>query len=68
MDNGRGFNVKEVNQNYEKRGSLGMVNLRERTELINGLLHIDSTPGKGTNVQVFIPLTEDAADRLHRSK
>ena len=68
MDNGRGFDVKEVNQNYEKRGSLGMVNLRERTELINGLLHIDSTPGKGTNVQVFIPLTEDAADRLHRSK
>ena len=68
MDNGRGFDVKAVNQNYEKRGSLGMVNLRERAELINGLLHIDSTPGKGTNVQVFIPLTEDAADRLHRSK
>jgi signal transduction histidine kinase len=68
MDNGRGFDVTEVNQNYEKRGSLGMVNLRERTELINGLLHIDSTLGKGTNVQVFIPLTEDAADRLHRSK
>ena len=68
MDNGRGFDVKAVNQNYEKRGSLGMVNLRERAELINGLLHIDSTLGKGTNVQVFIPLTEDAADRLHRSK
>ncbi|MCP4141867.1 MAG: GAF domain-containing sensor histidine kinase [Chloroflexi bacterium] len=68
MDNGGGFDVKEVNTNYEKRGSLGMVNLKERTELINGLLHIDSKLGKGTNVQVFIPLTEDAADRLHRSK
>ena len=67
-DNGRGFDVKAVNLNYEKRGSLGMVNLSERTELINGLLHIDSAPGKGTNVQVFIPLTEEAADRLHRSK
>ena len=66
-DNGVGFDVKAVNQNYEKRGSLGMINLSERTELINGLLHLDSAPGKGTNVQVFIPLTEEAADRLHRA-
>ncbi|HIE24397.1 MAG TPA: GAF domain-containing sensor histidine kinase [Anaerolineales bacterium] len=67
-DNGKGFDVKAVKSNYEQRGSLGMVNLDERTELINGLLHIDSVPGKGTNVQVFIPLTEEAADRLHRAK
>jgi signal transduction histidine kinase len=67
-DNGEGFDVKAVKTNYEQRGSLGMVNLDERTELINGLLHIDSAPGKGTNVQVFIPLTEEAADRLHRAK
>ena len=67
-DNGAGFDVKAVTKNYEKRGSLGMVNLDERTELINGLLHIDSQKGKGTKVQVYIPLTEEAADRLHRSK
>ncbi len=42
-----------------------MVNLRERSELVNGLLQIDSALGKGTKVQVYIPLTEDAADRLH---
>lgn len=65
-DNGAGFDVKAVNQNYESRGSLGMVNLKERTELINGLLNLDSAPGKGTNVQVFIPLSEEASDRLHR--
>ncbi len=67
-DSGAGFDVKTVKTNYDKRGSLGMVNLDERTELINGLLHIDSAPGKGTNVQVFIPLTEEAADRLHHAK
>ncbi|MBT3321203.1 MAG: GAF domain-containing sensor histidine kinase [Anaerolineae bacterium] len=67
-DNGKGFDVKAVTKNYEQRGSLGMVNLDERTALINGLLHIDSAPGKGTNVQVFLPLTEEAADRLHRAK
>jgi signal transduction histidine kinase len=52
---------------YDKRGSLGMINLHERTELVNGLLHIDSAPGKGTCVQVVIPLTEEAADRLHHA-
>ena len=67
-DNGVGFDVKAINQNYEQRGSLGMVNLTERTELINGLLNLDSAPGRGTNVQVFIPLSEEASDRLHRSR
>lgn len=67
-DDGLGFDVAEVNRSYDKRGSLGMINLRERTELVNGLLHIDSAPGKGTRVQVYIPLSEEAADRLHHGK
>jgi len=67
-DDGLGFDVQEVNQAYDKRGSLGMINLRERAELVNGRLNIDSAPGKGTRVQVYIPLSEDAADRLHHKK
>jgi signal transduction histidine kinase len=67
-DDGVGFDVKAVMGNYEKRGSLGMINLRERTELVNGLLHIDAAPGKGSKIQVFIPLTEEATDRLHHGK
>ncbi len=67
-DDGLGFDVEAVNKSYDKRGSLGMVNLRERTELVNGLLNLDSAPGKGTRVQVYIPLTEEAADRLHHAK
>jgi signal transduction histidine kinase len=67
-DDGAGFDVDAVHKSYDKRGSLGMVNLRERTELVNGLLNIDSSPGKGTRIQVYIPLTEDAADRLHHAK
>ena len=57
-DNGVGFDVNQVQTNYEKRGSLGMVNRRERTDLINGLLHVDSAPGKGTRIRIFIPLSE----------
>jgi len=57
--------VQAVDTAYDQRGSLGMVNLRERAELVNGRLNIDSAPGKGTRVQVYIPLTEEAADRLN---
>ncbi len=68
IDNGVGFNVKEVMDSYEKRGSLGMINLQERADLVNGLLNIDSALGKGTRVRVLIPLTEKAADLLQRGK
>lgn len=67
-DEGRGFDVEAITKSYDKRGSLGMVNLRERTELVNGLLHIDSAPGKGTRVNVYIPLSEEAADKLHHGR
>ena len=67
-DDGLGFDVEAVNKSYDKRGSLGMVNLRERTELVNGLLNVDSAPGKGARIQVYIPLSEEAADRLHHAK
>lgn len=67
-DNGVGFDVNAVTATYDQRGSLGMVNLRERTELVNGLLQIDSAPGKGTRVNVYIPLSEEAADKLHHGR
>jgi signal transduction histidine kinase len=66
QDNGVGFNVGAVDASYDRRGSLGMVNMRERTELVNGLLRIDSAEGKGTRIQVLIPITDDAAERLRR--
>jgi signal transduction histidine kinase len=67
-DDGVGFNVGAVDATYENRGSLGMINMRERAELINGILHIDSAEGKGTRIQVAIPLTEEAYDRLRNRR
>ncbi|MEL7434670.1 MAG: GAF domain-containing sensor histidine kinase [Chloroflexota bacterium] len=49
QDNGKGFDVAAVGDNYENRGSFGMVNMRERAELINGTLDLQSTPGRGTS-------------------
>lgn len=55
-DNGVGFNIGAVDANYDQRGSLGMVNMRERTELLDGVLNIDSAEGKGTTITVMVPL------------
>lgn len=65
-DDGIGFDVNSVDFDYENRGSLGLVNMRERAELVNGLLEIDSTEGEGTRIKILFPLTEEAADRIRR--
>ena len=64
-DNGVGFNVGAVDASYDQRGSLGMVNMRERAELVNGIHRIQSSEGRGTKITVLVPLTEDAEERLH---
>jgi signal transduction histidine kinase len=65
-DDGVGFSAESVEANYDGRGSLGMINMRERTELLNGVLTINSTEGKGTCISLIIPLTASAADRIRR--
>lgn len=63
-DDGKGFLVDDVMSNYDDRGSLGMLNMRERAELVQGVFHVKSIPGEGTQIQVVLPLTPDAVDRL----
>lgn len=58
QDDGVGFNVGAVDSNYEQRGSLGMVNMRERSELVSGALHIESSEGQGTQITLEVPLDE----------
>lgn len=56
QDDGVGFDVQSVNSNYSSRGSLGMVNMRERAERIDGSLKVESAPGKGTVITLVVPL------------
>ncbi|MCP4357190.1 MAG: GAF domain-containing sensor histidine kinase [Chloroflexi bacterium] len=56
QDNGNGFDVQEVNTDYSSRGSLGMINMRERADRIDGSLKLDSVIGKGTKVTLVVPL------------
>jgi signal transduction histidine kinase len=41
-----------------KRGSFGLVGLRERAYLLGGSVRIDSKPGAGTLVEFHIPVAE----------
>jgi signal transduction histidine kinase len=58
QDDGKGFDTSAIEQNYDKRGSLGLTNMRERAALVGGKVSIESKPGKGTRVTIRIPLTE----------
>jgi signal transduction histidine kinase len=55
-DDGEGFDVESVQVRYDERGSLGMINMYERAELVNGTLCINSAPGKGTRITLTAPL------------
>jgi signal transduction histidine kinase len=58
-DDGRGFDVAAVAQSYERRGSFGLLNMRERARLIDGFLNIQSRtepPDQGTKITLSVPL------------
>lgn len=56
QDDGVGFDVAAVNAGYDKRGSLGMINMRERAELAEGTLELQSAKGQGTRIAVYVPV------------
>jgi signal transduction histidine kinase len=49
-DNGLGFDLKSQSD------GLGLIGIRERTALVGGRTKIVSSPGKGTTIEVVIPL------------
>ena len=61
VDDGKGFDVASVFQDYEGRGSYGMVNLRERVAVAGGEYSIQSDIGSGTEIRVEVPLNQPAA-------
>jgi len=53
-DDGVGFDGAEL-QRQGKPGGFGLFSIRERLELIDGRLEINSTPGQGTRMQISLP-------------
>ncbi|MCJ7512286.1 MAG: GAF domain-containing sensor histidine kinase, partial [Anaerolineales bacterium] len=59
-DDGVGFNVGSVDEDYAQRGSLGLVNMRERAALAGGQLQVFSQEGSGTRILASIPRQAEA--------
>ena len=51
-DDGKGFDLRAV---HNKKSS-GLHHMRSRVENLNGSLHIDSAPGRGTIVSIVVPI------------
>lgn len=58
-DDGRGFTVEDGEQ--PRPGHLGLAAMRERAEMAQGWLTVESTPGEGTEVEYWIPLSSTSA-------
>ncbi len=54
-DNGSGFEPEAVGKNSD-RECYGLINMRERVQILNGEIKITSTPGKGTLINLSIPI------------
>ena len=54
-DNGKGFDTQETNQ--AKFGN-GLINMKERAEMLNGTFDISSVGNRGTLIKVIIPNNE----------
>jgi PAS domain S-box-containing protein len=50
-DAGTGFDVDAV----ERAGGLGFVSMRERLRVVRGTVRVDSSPSRGTSINVWVP-------------
>ncbi len=57
-DDGIGFRVNDILRHPDENKRLGLLGMMERAAMLSGTLNIDSKPGKGTKVQLRIPLTK----------
>ena len=59
-DDREGFDVEEALSSRDRQRGLGLLGMRERTELMKGTLSIRSHHGKGTEVAIEIPINDEA--------
>jgi signal transduction histidine kinase/DNA-binding response OmpR family regulator len=57
-DDGRGFEVEPALQAARARGSVGLMQMRERAERAGGTFSLNTAPGKGARIEVRLPIRE----------
>src|SRR4029079_9799879 len=61
-DDGMGFDQRAL---HRPGGGLGLLNMRERLLAVQGSCEVESTPGKGTTVSMYVPLARATACTCH---
>ena len=56
-DDGKGFVVPSNPSEFPEKGHFGLLGMKERSEIINAKLDIESTAGKGTIISVRLMIT-----------
>jgi len=55
VDDGVGFNTEEIGYQLREDGGFGLLNIKERVDLLKGSVQIKSEVDKGTQIYVTIP-------------
>ncbi len=57
-DDGKGFDVAQIEAQYDSMGRLGMLNMKERAEMLGASYVVKSAPGRGTLIYLIVPLND----------
>jgi PAS domain S-box-containing protein len=60
-DDGSGFNAADLEERLEHGASAGLVGMRERVRLLGGTLEFISGNGRGTRLEVRLPVPDSAS-------
>lgn len=66
QDNGKGFAVPADLEKLRTQGHRGLLNMRDRIQLMDGEMVIQSVPGRSTTLTFFVPDTGGALPAIDR--
>jgi len=58
-DNGVGFSLEQIEAKTKDSTHFGLIGMRERAELLDGRMEIESEKGRGTKVTIHIPINSE---------
>lgn len=61
-DNGKSFDVERTLR-AKRNKHLGLLGMRERVEMVGGILNVESVPGHGTTIQAQIPFVKARTEK-----